>query len=131
MGITGFPPTTAGFPEGSLLARGGPTMSRTWLCVLGLGTLMVVAGCTTYAPPPPAPAVYPPVASPPPVPPPQVEAQPPSPGPEYVWVPGHWAWRPAFGRYVWLPGHWVVPAERGLVWVPGHWVWGPRFGYHW
>ncbi|MDE1921684.1 MAG: YXWGXW repeat-containing protein [Candidatus Omnitrophica bacterium] len=23
-----------------------------------------------------------------------------------VWVKGHWAWRPRFGRYVWIRGHW-------------------------
>ena len=23
-----------------------------------------------------------------------------------VWVRGHWAWRPYLGRYAWVPGHW-------------------------
>ncbi len=26
--------------------------------------------------------------------------------PAAVWVPGHWVWRPYWGRYVWVRGHW-------------------------
>jgi YXWGXW repeat-containing protein len=59
------------------------------------------------------------------------EPVPPSPGPSYVWVPGHWAWRPFLGRYVWLPGHYYTPAYPNYVWVPGHWAWDMRLGYHW
>ena len=39
------------------------------------------------------------------------EVAPPRPGPEYVWVPGHWAWRGRDLGYVWLPGRWVLPAR--------------------
>jgi WXXGXW repeat (2 copies) len=54
----------------------------------------------------------------------QVEVAPVAPGPGYVWVAGHWAWRRR--GYVWRPGHWVVPAAPGYVWAPGHWA--PRGG---
>ncbi len=26
--------------------------------------------------------------------------------PRGQWVPGHWVWRPYWGRYVWVRGHW-------------------------
>jgi hypothetical protein len=29
-----------------------------------------------------------------------------APGPGAVWIPGHWVWRPYWGRYVWIRGHW-------------------------
>src|SRR5262245_12064636 len=105
-------------------------MSQIWPRVLLLGALLVVGGCATSETPTPPP-IEPLVTAPPAMQSPQVEAPSASPGQEYVWVPGHWAWRPILERYVWLPGHWVVPPDRGLVWVPGHWMWGPRIGYHW
>jgi hypothetical protein len=53
----------------------------------------ILSGCTTYvrvpAPPPP-----------------QSEVVGVAPYTGAVWVGGHWAWRPRFGRYVWVPGHW-------------------------
>jgi hypothetical protein len=74
---------------------------------------------------------------------PQVEVVPVAPGPDYNWVPGHWAWR---GGWVWIPGHHVrlhvpaMPAEVVEVvpprpgpehyWVRGHHVWeGERWEY--
>ena len=66
------------------------------------------------------------VQQPPPPPPAQTEVVPVAPGPTYVWVPGHWAWRgPRFG-YVWVPGGYAVPAQPGYQWVPAHWA--PRPG---
>lgn len=50
-------------------------------------------------------------------PPEQVEAVPVSPGPNYVWIKGHWRWA---GRWVWTPGHWDA-VRRGHEWVAGHW----------
>jgi hypothetical protein len=42
-----------------------------------------------------------------------------APGPDYVWVKGHWGWRR--DDYEWIAGHWAVP-ERGFrEWVPGRW----------
>ncbi len=29
-----------------------------------------------------------------------------APGPRAVWVPGHWVYRPYWGRYVWVRGYW-------------------------
>jgi hypothetical protein len=57
--------------------------------------------------------------APPPLP---VYAQPPIPGPGYIWTPGYWAWGP-FGYY-WVPGTWVLPPAVGLLWTPGYWGWG-------
>lgn len=68
------------------------------------------------------------VQAPPQAPPPQVEVVPAQPGPGYVWVGGHWAWRR--GGYVWVPGYWAVPAQPGYVWAPGHWAARPG-GYVW
>lgn len=72
--------------------------------LFGLGLL---AGCATRT-------VYVPVA-PPIV---REEVRPPSPGPHFVWIAGHWAWRGQ--QHIWVDGHWVK-AQRGRVWVPGHW----------
>jgi hypothetical protein len=42
-----------------------------------------------------------------------------SPGSDYVWVKGHWAWRR--NDYEWIPGRWAIP-ERGFrEWEPGRW----------
>ena len=54
------------------------------------------------------------------------------PGPNHIWIQGHWKWTGA--RYTWVTGHWVK-ARPGYVWVPGHWQRrGPRWAYikgHW
>ncbi len=71
-----------------------------------------------------------PVEAPPLTPPAQVEIIPTSPGPAYIWVPGHWAWRGPRRGYVWLPGHWTLPVQPGYVWELGHWEPGPS-GYLW
>ncbi|HET7341865.1 MAG TPA: hypothetical protein VFL90_10405 [Methylomirabilota bacterium] len=81
---------------------------------------LLLSGCVVAEP-----AV---VASPPPPPPVRVEAVPVAPGPAYVWVPGHWAWRR--GAYVWVAGHYAVPAQPGYVWVAPHWAPRPG-GYVW
>lgn len=41
-----------------------------------------------------------------------------SPSPNYVWIPGHWAWN---GKWDWVKGHWRIPPHEKSVWVPGHW----------
>ncbi len=91
---------------------------RRGLLALVVGVLL--AGCIVSEPvvvrtPPPPPVV-------------RVEPVPLQPGPAYVWVPGHWAWRR--GGYVWLPGYWAVPAAPNYVWEPGHWAPGGG-GYVW
>jgi len=50
-----------------------------------------------------------------------------APGPDYVWVGGEYIWR---GRWVWAPGHWVLGPRPGAVWVGGIWVHGGRGWYH-
>ncbi|MGO8953942.1 MAG: YXWGXW repeat-containing protein [Rhodomicrobium sp.] len=77
--------------------------------------------------------------APPPLP---VYAQPPLPGPGYIWAPGYWAWGEDSGDYYWVPGAWVPAPEPGLVWTPGYWgwsngsyvwnagYWGPHIGFY-
>jgi hypothetical protein len=43
-----------------------------------------------------------------------------APGPGYVFIRGHWAWR--HDRWDWVSGRWELPAQRGAVWVSGQWV---------
>jgi YXWGXW repeat-containing protein len=69
-----------------------------------------------------------------------VYAQPICPGPEYIWVPGYWAY--GDDDYFWVPGTWVLAPEPGLLWTPGYWgwndgfyiwhtgYWGPRVGFY-
>jgi YXWGXW repeat-containing protein len=69
-----------------------------------------------------------------------VYAQPVCPGPDYIWVPGYWAY--GDDDYFWVPGTWVLAPEPGLLWTPGYWgwsegfyvwhsgYWGPRVGFY-
>src|SRR5215469_13040023 len=80
------------------------------------------------------------IGAPPPLP--VVAVQPPSPGPECIWVRGYWY--PVEGRYQWHAGYWTRPPYEGAVWVAprhdgaryfaGYWD-GPRGRYehdhHW
>ena len=61
--------------------------------------------------------------APPPIP---AYEPPPAPDPNYVWMPGYWAWSP-YGYY-WVPGTWVPAPEPGLLWTPGYW--GYQDGYY-
>src|SRR3990172_10359826 len=47
---------------------------------------------------------------------PQVESPGPPPGPNAVWIAGHWLWRG--GLYDWVPGRWENAAP-GASYVPG------------
>lgn len=51
-----------------------------------------------------------------------------APGPNYVWVGGHWAHRPS--GWTWVSGRWTPRPREGVVWVPGHWDRHPR-GHVW
>jgi WXXGXW repeat (2 copies) len=69
-----------------------------------------------------------------------VYEQPICPGPDYIWVPGYWA----YGQdgYYWVPGTWVLAPEPGYLWTPGWWgfddgaylwhpgYWGPHVGFY-
>jgi hypothetical protein len=69
-----------------------------------------------------------------------VYVQPPIPGPDYIWVPGYWAWDN--DDYYWVPGTWVLAPYPGLLWTPGYWgwrdgiyvwnagYWGPHVGFY-
>ena len=69
-----------------------------------------------------------------------VYAQPPLPGPGFIWTPGYWAYGDA--GYYWVPGVWVRPPRVGLLWTPGYWgllggvyawhagYWGPHVGFY-
>src|SRR5262245_36233206 len=87
--------------------------ARSAMLAVALG--LFLTGCVSA--PPPEPAV---VVQPPPAPAVRVEAPPPQPGPAYVWVGGHWAWRRR--AYVWVPGYWAVPVAPTRQWVAGHWA---------
>lgn len=51
-----------------------------------------------------------------------------SPGPHYVWRPGHWRWE--VHEYVWLPGGWIIIEPGYREWVPGRWA-HDRHGWYW
>ncbi len=55
---------------------------------------------------------------PPPLP---LDDQSPIPGPDYIWIPGYWAW--SDDGYYWVPGYWVLPPFVGALWTPGYWGW--------
>ncbi|MGJ3647766.1 YXWGXW repeat-containing protein [Sphingomonas sp. GlSt437] len=58
--------------------------------------------------------------SPPPLP---VYEQPPLPGPDYIWLPGYWAWDDLADDYFWVPGTWALAPRPGYVWTPPWWGW--------
>jgi hypothetical protein len=57
-----------------------------------------------------------------------VYEQPICPGPNYIWVPGYWAWDGY--DYYWVPGTWVLAPQPGYLWTPGYWGWNEGF-YVW
>ncbi len=77
--------------------------------------------------------------SPPPLP---IYEQPPLPGPDYIWLPGYWAWDDLADDYFWVPGTWVLAPRPGYVWTPPWWgwsngayifhsgYWGPHIGWY-
>ena len=78
--------------------------------LIGLIFAGLLAGCTS--------TVY--VPSPPPAA--RVEVKSSRPGPNYVWIDGHWKWNGR--RYAWVDGHWNK--KKAGHWVPGHWTKRPR-----
>ena len=64
---------------------------------------------------------------------PRVEAPPPSPAPDAVWLAGHWDWRG--NAWVWQAGHWEK--SQGRFYIPGRyrqtpqgWVYEPGRWQH-
>lgn len=58
-----------------------------------------------------------------------VKADVPKPGPNHIWIDGHWTCEKKTKSYVWKKGHWVKP-KKGKVWIPGHWKKVPG-GHKW
>lgn len=54
-----------------------------------------------------------------------VMAKPTQPGPNSIWIDGHWKWDKKKKKYVWVPGHWMK-ARPNRYWVPGHWATVPE-----
>ncbi len=42
-----------------------------------------------------------------------------APGPDYVWIQGHWAWHD--NDYGWIGGRWEQRPDRHARWVAGRW----------
>lgn len=57
-----------------------------------------------------------------------VYIQPAPPAPDFLWMPGYWAWDDA--GYYWVPGTWVMAPRHGYLWTPGYWAWGSGL-YYW
>jgi hypothetical protein len=51
-----------------------------------------------------------------------------APGPQYVWIPGHWSW--SGQEYGWEPGRWVVPTRGHHGWHKGEWKHSHQ-GWYW
>jgi hypothetical protein len=56
------------------------------------------------------------------------ESVPVSPGAAYYWVAGYWRWNGY--TYVWVRGHYDYRPYAGAVWHPGHWRYTPN-GWVW
>jgi hypothetical protein len=106
--------------------------------MLALGAVLTVTSAPLSEPPRAQIAVGVSIrVAPPPLP---VYVQPPIPGPDYIWVPGYWAWDD--DDYYWVPGTWVLAPYPDLLWTPGYWAWsdgiyvwnagywGPHVGFY-
>ena len=70
------------------------------------------------------------IVAPNPPPPIQAEVPPPAPGPEMVWMSGHWGWDPETRSYVWVGGEYAAPPRPRAAWMPGRWIQRPE-GWVW
>jgi hypothetical protein len=80
--------------------------------VLAIALGLVLAATPAFAQAPLAQTPPPPV---------QVERPTPSPGQQYVWIAGHWAWNGQ--NYGWVAGRWM---EAQGNWIPGRHVRTPQ-----
>jgi len=55
--------------------------------------------------------------------------QPPSPGPDYVWIDGYWY--PVGGHYRWHEGYWTRSPYAGARWVGPRYEGGQFFEGYW
>lgn len=51
---------------------------------------------------------------------PRLEFRPAQPGPDHLWIAGHWRWDGS--SHVWVAGSWAIRPAPGAVWVYGRWV---------
>ena len=98
-----------------------------------VGVFCFASGCAhrrtvVVQQPPPLAAQEIMVVQAPPIAPPQTEVIPISPGRDYVWTPGHYAWKG--DKYVWVQGKYVSKPRPTAMWEPGHWE-HRRKGYYW
>ncbi|MFN7942606.1 MAG: hypothetical protein U0X73_13515 [Thermoanaerobaculia bacterium] len=56
-----------------------------------------------------------------PPPPLQHEVAPARPGPDFVWVGGHWNWVAERHDYVWVGGSWLRPPHARATWIAPRW----------
>jgi len=104
----------AAIPALAIALMPAPTMAQISIGI-NLGGPAVDAGIRIGYAPPPMP----------------VYVQPPLPAPDYIWVPGHWAWSDWIDDYYWVAGYWEQPPEPGLLWTPAWWGWeNGAFGFH-
>ena len=54
-----------------------------------------------------------------------VYEQPPCPEPDWMWIPGYWAY--GEDGYYWVPGTWVPAPYDGALWTPPYWGWENNF----
>ncbi len=107
-------------PSGAVRALVRPWFVRTALLS---AALTLLSGCIVERPrarvyyAEPAPII---VTQAPPSP--LYEQVPVAPGPDFVWIAGHWHWNG--NRWVWNRGYYARPPRRGAVWV------APRFEAH-
>ncbi|MHB8839609.1 MAG: YXWGXW repeat-containing protein [Gemmatimonadaceae bacterium] len=100
-------------------------MRRSMLIVVVLALGAFAAGCAgAWYVEPGVTAVF--VSAPPP--PPRREVRFAAPGPHYIWVDGHWAWRG--NAYVWVPGSWWARRPGYTKYSPGRWK-HERRGWYW
>lgn len=60
-----------------------------------------------------------------------VYVQPAIPGPDYIWLPGYWAWDEIAQAYFWVPGTWALAPQPGFLWTPAWWGWdGGIYRFH-
>ena len=50
------------------------------------------------------------------------EVIPPSPGPEFAWIKGHWEWNRTRDQWVWYSGSWQKFPAPNAVWQSGYWA---------
>ena len=55
----------------------------------------------------------------------QIEVIPEFPGPDYVWLKGHWRWK---NEWVWVKGCWARKPHEEALWEPPQWK---RKHHHW